>query len=106
MYKLECVSQHFFEWNYDFSFTSNLYNTFSVIQHVLSLEFICLKYVSLCRGNVIPVNIIVSENIGTIACGRKKKYRLLYFVVTIYKYKFICLSATCLHITLNAIGTC
>lgn len=72
MYNLEYVSQHFFEWNYDLYFASNLYNTISVIQHVLNLEFICLKYVLLCIGNVISVNSVVSENIGTIACGRKK----------------------------------
>lgn len=64
-----------------FSFASNLYNTISVTQHILSLEVICLKYVLLCVGNVMPVNSIVSEDIDTIDCGRKKKEKDLQVII-------------------------
>lgn len=86
MYNLEYVSQHFFEWNYDFCFASNLHNTISVIHRVLSLEFICLKYVLLRIGNVIPINSVVSKNTGTIPCGGKKKKKDLQVIIICYYY--------------------
>lgn len=77
-----------------FSFASNLYNTISVTQHILSLEVICLKYVLLCVGNVMPVNSIVSEDIDTIDCGRKKKReRFTGYYISLLLYTNTSLSA-------------